>query len=346
MTAIMSPAEARLRMVREASIDDVPAINELFYTVFGLRRDDAATQWKFFRNPNGPASLMVAEDHGRIVGSYALWPIAIHLGREVVLGAQSIDTMTHPDYRRQGVLVQLALAGMEVAAANGVEVLYGFPNEASYPASVRRLNWNHIGNCVSWTRPLRADSLLRIPRVMRPAVSLALRAWPRADTNSFDVRVGKPRRETIAALLEYRGGNGRTCQTERSPEWYDWRFAPLMGSKHTWLTLESHGRPVAFAVWGREPGGKTALLSDVVGENESAIAAAIAFVLDHARAAGCSALSTLTNRQDLLLALRANGFRFTGEMPFKVRSLTSRPFRTSIDKFENWRLLGADCDVY
>jgi hypothetical protein len=173
-----------------------------------------------------------------------------------------------------------------------------------------------------------------------------LRAWPRADTDFFDVRIGKPSCETIATLLTHRGGNGGTCQTERTPEWYDWRFSPLMGNRHEWLTLEAKGRAVAYAVWGRGFGGRTALLSDVVGESAAAIAAAIACAFDQARAAGCSALSTATNRPDLLPALRANGFRLTGAMPFKVRSLTSRAFASSIDAFENWRLLGADCDIY
>lgn len=337
---------SRTWTIREATIDDIPAINELFHTVFGLRRDDAGTRWKFFQNPSGPPLLMVAEDHGMLVGNYALWPIRIHLGREVVCGAQSVDTMTHPDYRRQGVLLQLANAGMEVAASKGIEVLYGFPNEASYPASIRRLNWRHIGDATSWTRPLRADSLLRVPRAMRPAVSLALRAWPRADTDAFDVRIGKPTCETIASLLAHRGGNRCTCQTERTPDWYDWRFSPLVGNRHAWLTLEAKGRPVAYAVWGRDPSGKVAFLSDVVGESDAAIAAAIACAFDQARAAGCSSLSTATNRRDLLPALRANGFRLTGAMPFKVRSLTPRGFASNIDAFENWRLLGADCDIY
>ena len=36
----------------------------------------------------------------------------------------------------------------------------------------------------------------------------------------------------------------------------------------------------------------------------------------------------------------------TGAMPFKVRSLTPRAFASNIDAFKNWRLLGADCDIY
>lgn len=119
-----------------------------------------------------------------------------------------------------------------------------------------------------------------------------------------------------------------------------------MGNEHAWLTLELDGRTVAYAVWGRDTGGKNAYISDIVGESDAAIAALIAYVFDQARAAGCSAVSTITNRRDLLPALRANGFRLTGEMPFKVRRLTSRALPSDIDEFQNWRLLDADCDVY
>jgi len=204
-------------VTREATIDDLPAINELFLTVYGYCRDVEAARWRVFENPAGPPVLMVAEADGYVVGHRALLPILTRVGSEVIRGAQSIDVMTHPDYRRRGIHLGVASASRELAAARGIELLYGLPNDDSLGPTIRHLGWTHVGDVTTVTRSLRNDGLPRVPRTLRPIMSLALIAWPRANTDGFVVRDERPTDDELTRLIWLRSSQGLACQTERSP---------------------------------------------------------------------------------------------------------------------------------
>jgi predicted N-acetyltransferase YhbS len=133
---------------------DLPKLRELFESSFGHRRDEAYDTWRFLQTPGGLAPTVVAIDGDRFAGSYTVSPTTLDIGGERVRGAQSLDTMTHPDFRGRGLFTQLALACFERLAADGYEVLYGFPNPMSYPGFIRKLNWDHVGDVPFWARPI------------------------------------------------------------------------------------------------------------------------------------------------------------------------------------------------
>src|SRR5258707_4259000 len=90
--------------IREAGLGDVEALLRLFEACVGYSRERAHVEWKFFANPFGRPLLVVAEAEDGLVGLYALWPLQLRLGGELVLGAQSLDTMTHPGYLGQSMV--------------------------------------------------------------------------------------------------------------------------------------------------------------------------------------------------------------------------------------------------
>jgi len=53
----------------------------------------------------------------------------------------SLDTMTHPDYRKRGLFFDLATMVYEKAKKSNIDVVYGFPNKNSFHALSKRLNW-------------------------------------------------------------------------------------------------------------------------------------------------------------------------------------------------------------
>ena len=62
-----------------------------------------------------------------------------------VLGGQSLDTMVHPKYRKQGMFITLAQKCLEKAASEGMLFIYGFPNENSHHGLIKCLEWQNIG---------------------------------------------------------------------------------------------------------------------------------------------------------------------------------------------------------
>jgi len=77
---------------------------------------------------------------------YGVFPMrVVNNGVESVV-AQSGDTMTDPDHRKKGLFVYLAKKTYEFAREQGIDFIFGFPNEFSYPGFKKKLDWVFYGN--------------------------------------------------------------------------------------------------------------------------------------------------------------------------------------------------------
>jgi len=128
---------------------DEKGLFELYKRVYPESQDDIEKwlkwwQWKYNESPAGKSIIWVAEADGIIVGQYAVVPTLLKIGADIVHGAQSLDTMTDPKFRRQGIFENLAKGAFNEAKTKGINVIYGFPNEFSYPGFISKLGWNSM----------------------------------------------------------------------------------------------------------------------------------------------------------------------------------------------------------
>jgi len=339
-------SKVRTWTVREANRDDDAGLAELFRAVFQFERGDEHYRWKFINNPDGPPVIAVAEDAGRLVGQYAVWPTQLRLGSVVVLGAQSLDTMTHPDYRGQGMFTALAEQCMKYAAIKGIAALYGFPNENSYPGFVRKLDWDCTGTIPLWVRPLRPSAHHRIPRWVSPLADLGAKFLPNGRTRSFRVDDAPPASSAIDALLEeWRALPGR-CRVERTADRYLWRFSLDSGMQYRWACAYEGDRLVALAVWGIDIRNGNAVLSDVIGRLPDAIEAVVSTVVRQARQHNCSIMMAASSVTQVRRALKRTGFIQFGNLPLIVRKLTPETLGANVHTHELWDIFGADLDTF
>lgn len=337
------PRTPRTWTVRPGTAEDAPALRELFQVVFGHDRGEEHHSWKFDANPAGPPVLAVAEDEGRLVGQYALWPVRLAVGSEVLLGAQSLDTMTHPDYRGQGMFTTLAKEAMTFAADRGVEVLFGFPNSASYPGFVTKLDWDHTGDVPHHSRVLRPSSHPRVPGWAGRAADLAARLIPSGPRGG--ARVGPADPEALAALHAEHGPT-QGCRVDRTVEYLTWRLAPGFGRAYEWIVVGDGARPDAIAVWGRDLATDRAVLAELVGSTPHAMSVALAGVIARAAEAGRSELVATTHHTAVDPLLRRAGFISRGALPLIVRKLTTRVIPGNVHRHDTWAVFGSDLDTY
>ena len=152
-----------IRPYRDA---DEEQILELRHHVFGdldpVRMKPSTWQWQFRRNPAGEAFCALAEDHGRIVGQYAVIPTRFSVQGTQTRFALSCDTMIHPDYRRQGLFTALAREVYQrIESEARITTVWGFPNKASLPGFTRHLNWRLLTVFPLRLAPLRPLAMLR-----------------------------------------------------------------------------------------------------------------------------------------------------------------------------------------
>lgn len=116
-------------------------------------------EWEY-DNPAGNPITWLADHDGKLAGYYAIMPVMMKVGDETIVGSQSVDTMTHPKYRRQGIFETLANKTYTRAGEVGVSIVYGFPNKYSYPGFVKKLDWFDISPIQTAIKPLNTKNIL------------------------------------------------------------------------------------------------------------------------------------------------------------------------------------------
>jgi GNAT superfamily N-acetyltransferase len=142
---VVPESELTLRPWRD---EDQAAILALERAVWGDSEavEPAFFDWQYRRNPEGRAVISCAVDpEGMIVAQYATIPIPLRFKGTRIVGSLSLNTATHPDYRRLGLFTKTAMAVYEQLERQGIEYTLGFPNENSYPGFIKKLGFADLG---------------------------------------------------------------------------------------------------------------------------------------------------------------------------------------------------------
>lgn len=237
---------------RPAEPDDVPEILEVLRAALGEPPTAPKTPdvfaWKHEHNPFGRSLILLAEIDGRIAGVRALlrWELETPSGDRLRC-LRPVDTATHPDFGRRGVFRRLTTEAIEMARAEGVDLVFNTPNPAS-GAGYLSMGWQHVG----WI-----DALVR-PRLR----SLREAAPDRLDLSAV-VPTAVPDVPTTIVPRPARG-----LRTPRTPDYLAWRFShPAV--PYGWVPNRD-GTGGAVVRPGVRAGHSETVLSDLLGHTEAA----------------------------------------------------------------------------
>ena len=130
---------------------DLPSQIELYRSSFGEARSLQALTDKFRTEFTGVEYIgyLAITQSEQLAAFYGLYPVEMIINGSRVLGAQSGDTMTHPEHQKKSLFTQLAkltyqLAKLtyQLAREQNIELIYGFPNDQSYPGFKKHLGWS------------------------------------------------------------------------------------------------------------------------------------------------------------------------------------------------------------
>lgn len=313
--------------LRELRRDDVGLVRGLYEATKNRLRPEEYDRWRFFDTPWGDSPAIIAVDGEVCAALYIVWPVMLRLGDEDVLGAQSMDTMTHPEYRGRGLFVSAAEECFALAKSRGFEVVYGFPNANSYPGFVRRLDFDHVGDVPSWA-PAR--------RLRSPAVDFVVD------------EVGNGELEPLLAAWQ---DERDACRVRRDRTWLDWRYGAASGERYQWLSIRDTGGVRAAALLGERDeswggyGRAELRIHELLADSEESRAAILTAARRHAKA--CARTLKLLAHDERLAAPLARARYARGELhPLIVRKLVSRRLPANVHHFPAWRILGGDMDSF
>lgn len=133
-------------MIQEFSIDHKSKVLELFHLAFGKQMEENFWDWRYIRNPYSSSQLIDLMWNGDdLIGHYALWPMEFCFNDEIIKGALSMTTMTHPDHGSKGIFTKLAQSVYKRAfEQNDIELIWGFPNRNSHYGFISKLQWKDV----------------------------------------------------------------------------------------------------------------------------------------------------------------------------------------------------------
>ncbi|MFH1370583.1 MAG: GNAT family N-acetyltransferase [Planctomycetota bacterium] len=137
-------------------------MRNLFFCVFAGEMDKATFERRFMRSTLGYSyhGLMMHGDE--IGGSFSAIPYRYLCFGKQRLFALSVDTMISPQHRgRKTTLVTMANLVYEAMVKDGVDFIYGFPNELYYAHEKRVLGTRDIGKLNYYVLPINFGTAMQ-----------------------------------------------------------------------------------------------------------------------------------------------------------------------------------------
>jgi len=113
--------------------------------------------WCYYDNPAGNVFCVLALANDTIAGQYIVIPIDFILNGKRTKASLSLDTFTHPEFRRQGIFTGLANFLFKILEQNNIVLTMGFPNQYSRPGFLEKLKFTEPLPVHNGTRLITRD---------------------------------------------------------------------------------------------------------------------------------------------------------------------------------------------
>jgi GNAT superfamily N-acetyltransferase len=302
---------------------ELDAVLDLFRKVFPRALSREFYRWRFLENPFGPAFVTLLWDGDVLAGHYAASAMRSWVDGEIIPTAQSMTTMTHPDYRNRDVFTTLANHLYGQMSAAGRRLIWGFPNTKSHFGLVQRLGWSDVA--------------------LVPTMTLELGDASSAD----DVVCGTPQLSTVDALF-HKSPPSRRALSARDARYFQWRYLDNPENRYEFLALRETPHD-AILVAKRYATGTHRSLEIVdywYGDRPQAAAELLRAAAGWARRQGCDLIRTWSPLSDPLHPFLEK-LRFAPREPltyYCIRPLADAPPRLSDPTV--WMLTMGDSDNY
>jgi len=110
--------------------------------------DKEYLKWLYFENPIGKAIIVCArtKSSSQLVAIYIVNPVLYYFNGKAVKGGLSLNTFTRKEFRGKGLFPKLAQLCYQESLKEGLSYIIGFPNAASYPGFIKKLEFIDLGN--------------------------------------------------------------------------------------------------------------------------------------------------------------------------------------------------------
>ena len=284
----MATSDITYRPADIADVDGILALRELVLPSSEYENREqlrAWWNWQFMENPAGKGIVWVAEKEGRIVGHDAVVPMKMQIDGTTFVVGNSMDTMTHPDYLRRGIFLNLARRVHTAAQVRGMACIILLANNLSRGGFVKYLGGEHVANRPFWMHVAKTGSLCALTEHLSPSTEQWVRSVL-AGASTIADRSGRALRARIQVHAEHikdveacTGGlwsrlalRSRVA-TVRDGEYLQWRYCQVPHRTYDFMVAYSSRGCEGYVVCGRRRinGQNVGVIYDIVGSSASVL---------------------------------------------------------------------------
>lgn len=195
------------------------------FDINGSPKNIEKIKWQFLKNPTKKSfvDILFDKEKSRTAGIYAIFCVNFKIGKSLVLGAQSLDTLTDINYRGLGLFIKMAKDVQKKAEADNVGLIYGFPNGSSFPGFKKLLKWHSLDPLPFLIKPLRSRYFTKKISLLSflPNVNLSY-SWKRTDKDY--VVTERDNFPAEAELIWKKFSKDIAVAVDRDLEYLNWRY--------------------------------------------------------------------------------------------------------------------------
>lgn len=239
----------KVRAFNDEDFQQVSRLRELFTDDSSGRRSSEPSyyRWKILTNPVQRGLLYVAEDQQQIIGMLSITPKRVYLNGNFRMGAELGDGFVNPSYHRRGIFSSLLNVTRKTALEQGIDFIYGTPNEMALPAEKRAgyavIPTAYVYNLV---RPLNIGAILEakfgspiLAKTLGPLADSIFRGFYEAGSSKLEIQgmnfeLASTFPDDIYTLWE-RASLNYDLILERSKQYLEWRYIRNPDSYSIWL---------------------------------------------------------------------------------------------------------------
>ena len=351
--------------VRPYNEGDERRINELHRKVFDHVEEDGKWYpwwtWQHKKNPSGPPMIWFADADGTLAGQYEVVRIRVRYKGKEMMACHSQDTMTHPDFRRQGIFETLANRTYQQGAEEDVAFVIGFPNQNSHPGFVNKLRWFDVCKVPNVFKPFNIKRTLG-RRIKNGALLSVMTAM---GTVFFSLYHKDPRPKEVKGLriVEVRSFDERMDDLwkKASPHYgtlvvrdrahLNWRYVEIPHRDYSLYIAEIGGRVAGYIVLTTivKDGWKGGEIVDLFAEPDGDIIGnLIHAAMEHIRKEGADSVHCwLPDMKVYRKSFRRFGFVHMAANPqFIARTITSAAQKEHMIDYGKWFITMGDSDFH
>lgn len=151
------------------SAENITDLLPIYESAYGKAPDIESVRKKFGTGVFGHSHVgyIAYSPENEPAAFYGVFPCFLKYQGEKIYAAQSGDTMTHRNHQGKGLFVSLAKETYAYARSVGIKVVFGFPNENSFPGFVRKLDWHHYDDLSAYLIRVPCLPFIRLNKLLK-----------------------------------------------------------------------------------------------------------------------------------------------------------------------------------